>query len=126
MPRATNNPASRRRRKRILKKAKGYFGSRHTLIKTAKEAVERAEAYAYRDRRRRKRDFRQLWIARINAAVRQHGLSYSRFVAGLGAAGIEIDRKVLADIAIRDEAAFAEIVKAVMAAADPAGVAAEA
>ncbi len=115
MPRATNNPASRRRRKKLIKEAKGYFGSRHTLLKTVKEAVDHARVFAYRDRKRRKRDLRQIWIARINAAVRLHGLTYSRFIAGLEAAGIEIDRKVLSELAIHDEAAFAKIVEMVLA-----------
>lgn len=115
MPRATNNPASRKRRKKILKEAKSYFGSRHTLFKTAKEAVDRANVYAYRDRRRRKRDLRQLWIARINAAARIHGVSYSALVAGLKANHIEIDRKILAELAVSDDAAFKAVVDAAMA-----------
>lgn len=106
MPRATNAPASRKRRNRILKKAKGFRGSRSKLYRTAKDAVYKAQQWAYRDRKNRKRTFRQLWIARIGAAARNNGLTYSRFMEGLTAAGIELDRKVLSDIAIHDEAAF--------------------
>jgi large subunit ribosomal protein L20 len=106
MPRAKNNVARLRRKNQILKDAKGYFGRRKNLYKTAKEAVERARRYAYRDRKNRKREFRRLWIIRINAAARQHELSYSRFMSGLRQAGIEIDRKVLADLAIREPQAF--------------------
>ena len=104
-------PASRDRRKKILKLAEGYRGSRHRLIKTAKAAVDHAGQYAYRDRKARKRDFRKLWIARINAGARAHGLSYSRFIDGLKKANIDLDRKVLADIAVHDEAAFAQLVE---------------
>ena len=111
MPRATNAPASRRRRKKYIKAAKGYFGSRHRLYRTAREAVERAGQYAYRDRRQRKRAFRRLWIARINAAARAEGLSYSRFMNGLKRANVEIDRKMLAEIAVRDAVAFKELVE---------------
>ena len=109
MPRATNNVASRRRRKKILKQAKGYRGGRSKQIRTASDAVDRAGQYAYRDRRQKKRTFRALWIARINAAARECGLSYSRLINGLNKADIDIDRKVLADIAVFDKAAFAEI-----------------
>jgi len=101
-------PAAKRR-KRILKRAKGYFGARSKLHSVAVEAVEKAAKYAYRDRRQRKRDFRGLWIARINAAARQHGLSYSRFVSGLKAEGVEIDRKVLAQLALEDPQGFAAL-----------------
>lgn len=111
MPRSTNAPASRNRRRRILKRAKGYRGSRHRLLKTAKQAVDRAGQYAYRDRKVRKRDFRRLWIARINAAVRAHGLTYSRFIKGLKLADIEINRKMLAEIAVSDTTAFSQIVE---------------
>lgn len=111
MPRATNNPASRRRRKKVLKLASGYRGSHHRLIKTAKQAVDHAGQYAYRDRKNRKRDFRKLWIARINAGARANGLSYSRFIAGLKAANVDLDRKVLAEIAATDEAAFTQLVE---------------
>ena len=113
MPRATNAPASRRRRKRVLKAAKGFRGFRSKLYRYAKDAVRKAMVYNYRDRKNRKREFRKLWIQRINAATRAHGLSYSRFSEGLKAAGIELDRKVLSDMAIKDEAAFAAIVKQV-------------
>lgn len=111
MPRASNSPASRRRRKKIVKRASGYRGSRHRLLKTAKQAVDKAGEYAYRDRRARKRDFRRLWIARINAGARANGLSYSRFMSGLKKANIDLDRKVLAEIAATDEAAFAQLVQ---------------
>lgn len=113
MPRATNNPASRRRRKKILKLASGHRGSHHRLIKTAKQSIDHAGQYAYRDRRQKKREFRALWIARINAAARANGLSYSRFINGLHLANIDLDRKVLADIAAQDEAAFTQIVEKV-------------
>jgi len=109
MPRVSTNVARVKRRKKILKEAKGYFGRRKNLYKTAKEAVERAWRYSYRDRKNRKRDFRRLWIVRINAAARQHDLSYSRFMNGLKLAGIELDRKVLADLAIRDPNAFGQL-----------------
>jgi large subunit ribosomal protein L20 len=109
MPRVSNNVARLKRKNKILKHAKGYFGRRKNLYKTAKEAVERGWRYAYRDRKNRKRDFRRLWIVRINAAARQHGLSYSRFMNGLKLAGIEVNRKILADLAIRDPNAFGEL-----------------
>ena len=118
MPRVSNNPASRRRRKRVLKEAKGFFGGRRKLYRTAQESVHRSWQYAYRDRRQKKRDFRRLWIVRINAAARQDGMSYSRFIHGLQEAGIDLDRKVLADIAVRDPEAFSELVAAAQAAAD--------
>ena len=110
MPRATNAPASRKRRKRTLKKAKGFRGSRSKLIRTAKDAIYKSQSWAYRDRKNRKRTFRSLWVQRINAATRAEGLTYSRFIEGLNAAGIELDRKVLSDLAIRDAAAFSAIV----------------
>jgi large subunit ribosomal protein L20 len=94
------------RHKKILKKAKGYYNARRKVFRAAKQAVIKAGQYAYRDRKARKRDFRSLWIQRINAAAREHGLSYSRLIAGLTAAGIVVDRKVLADIALQDPAAF--------------------
>ena len=106
MPRATNAPASRERRKRVLDKAKGYRGRRSKLFRYAKDAVMKGQYWAYRDRKNRKRTFRYLWIARINAAVRANGLTYSRFMEGLTAAGITLDRKVLADMVVTDEAAF--------------------
>lgn len=111
MPRATNNPASRRRRKKILNLASGYRGSHHRLNKTAQQAVAHAGMYAYRDRRVRKREFRALWIARINAGARANGLSYNRFMEGLRKANIEVDRKVLAEIAVSDKAGFAALVE---------------
>ena len=112
MPRVSTNVARLKRKNQILAQAKGYFGRRKNLYKTAKEAVERAHKYAYRDRKNRKREFRRLWIVRINAAARQNELSYSRFMDGLNKAGIEIDRKVLADIAVRDPNAFEQIASA--------------
>ncbi|HEU0012742.1 MAG TPA: 50S ribosomal protein L20 [Longimicrobium sp.] len=112
MPRVKNNVARLRRKNQILAQAKGYFGRRKNLYKTAKEAVERAHKYAYRDRKNRKREFRRLWIVRINAAARMNELSYSRFMDGLKKAGIEIDRKVLADLAVRDPNAFNQLASA--------------
>lgn len=116
MPRATNAPATRARRKRVLKKARGMFGNKSRLFRYAKGAVMRAECYAYRDRKRKKSEFRQLWIVRINAAVRPFGISYSRFMNGLAKAGIELDRRALSEIAIRDEVAFGKIVEKAKAA----------
>ena len=109
MPRVKGGPKTRQRRKKRLKKAKGYWGGRHRLFRTATEAVDKAGEYAYRDRKRRKRDFRRLWIARINAAIRSHGMSYSRLMAGLKKAGIKLDRKILADLAVHDPKGFAHI-----------------
>jgi large subunit ribosomal protein L20 len=109
MPRATNAPASRRRRKKIIKEAKGFRGRRSKLFRYAKNAVMKARVYAYRDRKNRKRNFRMLWQLRINAAARALGLTYSRFMEGIKAAGIELDRKILADLAVKDEAAFKAI-----------------
>ena len=106
MPRIKRSVASRARRKKILKAAKGYYGARSRTFKVAKQAVIKAGQYAYRDRRQRKRQFRRLWITRINAASREHGLSYSAFMAGLKHAGIEVDRKVLAEIAVHEKDAF--------------------
>jgi len=106
MPRPKRSVASRARRKKILKQAKGYYGARSRSFKVAKQAVIRAGQYAYRDRRQRKRQFRSLWIMRINAAARQHGLSYSRFIAGLKQAEIDMDRRVLADLALQEPDAF--------------------
>lgn len=111
MSRARNRVASRARRKKILKKAKGYYGARSRLLKTAKQAVIKAGQYAYRDRRQRKRQFRATWIIRINAAARQHGLSYSRFMQGLQKSSVELDRKILADLAVHHESAFAALAK---------------
>jgi len=110
MPRATNSPASRKRRKRILMKAKGFRGGRSKLFRTAKDSVYKAQAWAYRDRKVRKRTFRGLWIQRINAAAKLNGMTYSRFMEGLKAAGIELDRKVLSDLAITDADAFKALV----------------
>jgi large subunit ribosomal protein L20 len=109
MPRASRSVVSRTRRKKVLKQAKGYYGARSRTFKVAKQAVIKAGQYAYRDRRQRKRQFRSLWIVRINAAAREHGLSYSQFIAGLKKAAIEVDRKVLADLAIHEKAAFAAL-----------------
>ncbi len=109
MPRATNNPASRHRRKKILKAAKGYWGRKSKTLKNAKEAVDRSLLYAYRDRRARKRDFRRLWIIRINAAARLHGLSYSKFMHALKENGVELDRKTLADMAVNDPTGFEKL-----------------
>lgn len=109
MPRAKNSVASRARRKKVLKAAKGYYGARSRSFKVAKQAVIKAGQYAYRDRRQRKRQFRALWIVRINAEARNHGLSYSRFVAGLKRAGIDVDRRVLADLAVHEKQAFAAL-----------------
>ena len=111
MPRATNNPASKARRKKILNLASGYRGSHSRLNKTAQQAVAHAGMHAYRDRKARKREFRRLWIARINAGARANGLTYNRFMEGLKKAGIGLDRKVLADIAATDDTAFAQIVE---------------
>ncbi len=111
MPRATNNPASKRRRKKVLKQAKGYYSGRRKLFQNANETVKRALVYAFRDRRVKKRDFRKLWIARINAASRDAGIPYSQFMAGMRMAGIEVDRKILSELAISDPAAFAGYVK---------------
>ncbi len=110
MPRATNNPASRRRRKKVLKRAKGFWGGRRRLYRSAKETVIRAEVYATRDRKQRKRHFRSLWTVRINAACRQFGTTYSKFIAALKKAKITMDRKSLADLAVRDSAAFKKLV----------------
>jgi large subunit ribosomal protein L20 len=111
MPRATNGPASRHRRKRVLQLAKGFYGARRKLFRYAKDATFKAKYWAYRDRKTRKRNFRALWVQRINAATRSLGLNYNRFIEGLKAAEITLDRKVLADLAVHDEAAFAAIVE---------------
>ena len=103
MPRVKGGTVTRKRRKRVLKLAKGYYGSKHTLYKVANQQVMKSYLYAYRDRRNKKRDFRRLWITRINAAARINGLSYSRLMHGLKVAGIEVNRKMLADLAISDE-----------------------
>jgi large subunit ribosomal protein L20 len=109
MPRVKNGVAHHARKKKVMEAAKGARGSRSKLYKSAKETVERGMRYAYRDRRKKKGEFRMLWIARINAAARLNGLSYSRFMAGLKDAGVEINRKVLADLAVNDAEAFAKI-----------------
>lgn len=109
MPRVRNGAARLKRKKKIMQAAKGARGGRSKLYKAAKETVERGWRYAYRDRRLRKRDFRRLWIVRINAAAREHDLSYNRFMAGLKKAGVTINRKLLADLAVRDPAAFGEL-----------------
>ena len=111
MPRVKRGVTAHRRHKKILKKAKGYYGARSRVFRVAKQAVTKAGQYAYRDRRARKRNFRALWIQRINAASRAHGLAYGQFINGLGKAGIEVDRKVLADLAVHDKAAFAAVVE---------------
>lgn len=109
MARVKGGTVTRKRRKRMLKLAKGYYGSKHTLFKTAKEQVMNSYNYAYRDRRQKKRDFRKLWIARINAAARMNGLSYSKLMHGLKLAEIDINRKMLADLAVHDAAAFTSL-----------------
>lgn len=109
MPRVKRGVTAHARHKKVLDQAKGYYGARRKVFRVAKQAVTKAGQYAYRDRRQRKREFRALWIARINAAARECGLSYSRFINGLKKAAIEIDRKVLADIAVFDKAAFAAL-----------------
>ena len=110
MSRVKRGVAARRRHKRLLNQAEGRRGTRSTLVRPAREALIHALVYAYRDRRDRKRDMRRLWIERINAASRQHGVPYGRFIAGLKAAGVEVDRKILADMAVREPAAFAAMV----------------
>ncbi|MEH6652467.1 MAG: 50S ribosomal protein L20 [Motiliproteus sp.] len=111
MPRVKRGVVARRRHKKILKQAKGYYGARSRVFRVAKQAVIKAGQYAYRDRRQRKRQFRALWIVRINAAARMNGLSYSRLIAGLKKAAIEIDRKVLADLAVHEKEVFSAIVE---------------
>ncbi|EIC28536.1 MULTISPECIES: 50S ribosomal protein L20 [Methylomicrobium] len=119
MPRVKRGVTARARHKKILKQAKGYYGARSRVYRVAKQAVIKAGQYAYRDRRQKKRQFRALWIVRINAAARQCGLSYSRLINGLSNANVAIDRKVLADIAVRDMDAFAEIAKIAKANVSP-------
>ena len=116
MARVKRGVVARRRHKKVLKQAKGYYGARSRVFRVAKQAVIKAGQYAYRDRRQRKRQFRALWIARINAAARINGLSYSRFIHGLKVANIEIDRKVLADLAVFEKEVFAKLVDAAKAA----------
>ena len=110
MPRATNAPASRERRKRVLDQASGYRGRRSKLFRYAKDATMKGKYWSYRDRKTRKRNFRMLWIARVNAAARAHGITYSRFMEGIKAAGIDLDRKILSDLAITEDAVFQGIV----------------
>jgi len=111
MPKVNTGPAKRRRHKRILKRAKGYFGRRSTILRTARDAVERAEEHARFGRKQRKRDFRRLWITRISAAARERGISYSRLMQGLKAADVRINRKAMSDLAITDPGAFGELVE---------------
>lgn len=123
MPRATNAQATKKRRKRVVKLAKGYFGNKSRLFRYAKDAVWRAGKFAYRDRKKKKTEFRQLWIIRINAACRSHGMSYSRFMAGLKAAQIDLNRKSISEIAIHDEMAFKTIIEKAKAALETKTVA---
>src|SRR5258707_2943170 len=118
MPRVKRSVHARKKRRKVLEQAKGYWGLKNSNYTYAKEQVEHSLVYAYRDRKNRKRTFRQLWIIRINAAAREHGLSYNRFIAGVHAAGIELDRKSLADIAVSDPAAFAAIAASAKTALD--------
>jgi large subunit ribosomal protein L20 len=121
MPRTKHSVPSRERRKRYLKAAKGFVGGRSKLYRTARETVERSMVYAYRDRRQRKRDFRRLWIARINAAARLNGLSYNRFISGLKKADVNIDRKMLAEMAVNDKEAFRSLAEMAKSAAGTTG-----
>ena len=123
MARVKRGVTAHAKHKKVIKAAKGFYGRRKNTIRVAKQAVEKSMQYAYRDRKRRKRTFRALWIQRINAAVREHGLTYGRFIDGLSKAGIEIDRKVLSDIAIRDAAAFKALVDQAAAAVKKAAAA---
>ncbi len=116
MPRVKRGTKRRQRRKKILARAKGYYLSKHNCYRIAREQVDRSLAFAYRDRRQKKRQFRRLWIQRIGAAARQNGISYSRFIDGLHKAGVEIDRKILADLAVREPAAFTALVEKARAA----------
>ena len=116
MARVKRGVTAGRRHKKVLHKAKGYYNARRKIYRVAKQAVIKAGQYAYRDRRAKKREFRALWITRINAGARQHGISYSRFIAGLNAAGIEVDRRLLAELAVTDSAAFGAIVEQASAA----------
>lgn len=121
MPRTKNSVASRERRKKYLKRAKGFFGGRSRLYRAARETVERAGVFAYRDRRQRKRDFRKLWIARINAAARLNGLSYNRFISGLKKADVDVNRKILAEMAVNDQNGFRELAELAKSASDDSG-----
>jgi large subunit ribosomal protein L20 len=120
MPRVKRGVTAHARHKKILKKAKGYRGFRSKIVRIAKQAVTKAGQYAYRDRRQRKRQFRALWITRINAGAREHGISYSLFMNGLKKAGIEVDRKILADLAVNEKASFAALVEQAKAQLDNA------
>ena len=113
MPRANSSVPRHRRHRKIIKQAKGYYGARSRTFKAAKDAVWKAGTYAYRDRRQRKRQFRRLWITRINAAARLNGMSYSAFIAGMNDSGLELNRKVLADLAVHNPNTFAELVKSI-------------
>jgi large subunit ribosomal protein L20 len=119
MARVKRGNQRKERRKKILKAAKGFYGKKSSAHRIAKQAVDQAGVYAYRDRRQKKRDFRSLWIVRINAAARQHGLSYSRFMEGLNKSGTEVNRKMLADLAVRDAAAFGALVETAKGALEP-------
>lgn len=116
MSRVKRGVAAHARHRKVLKNAKGYYGRRKNTIKVARQAVEKAGQYAYRDRKARKRNFRALWIQRINAGAREHGLTYGRFINGLGKAGVEVDRKMLADLAVREPGAFRTLVEQARAA----------
>jgi len=116
MPRSKGGTVARKAHKKVIKKAKGYFSRRKNIFRVAVQAVEKAEQYGYRDRRNKKRNFRSLWIQRINAATRAQGLTYGRFIFGLSKAGIEVDRKVLADLAVHDAGAFNALVEKAKAA----------
>ena len=118
MPRTKNGPASRQRKKKVLKMARGYRGPKSKCYRPANEQVMHSLQYAYRDRKVRKGDFRKLWITRINAAAREHGMSYSRFICGLKNAGVEVDRKILADIAVNDPETFGKLVEVAAGAGD--------
>ena len=120
MTRVKRSVHARKKRRATLERAKGFRGEAHSNYKRAKEAVMKADSYAYRDRKNKKRDFRRLWIVRINAAARQHDMSYSVFINGLGLAGIEVDRKILADIAVRDPQAFGALAEKARAALNAA------
>ncbi len=121
MPRTKHGVPSRKRKKKIFRAAKGFFGGRSKLYRTARESVEHAMVYTYRDRRRKKRDFRRLWIARINAAARLNGLSYNRFISGLKKADVNIDRKMLAEMAVNDKEAFRSLAEKAKSTAEPTG-----
>jgi large subunit ribosomal protein L20 len=119
MPRVKGGPKTRERRRKRLKMAKGYYGGKSRLFRTATEAVDKSMLYAYRDRRRKKRDFRRLWIARISAAVRAEGITYSRFMEGLKKAGVSLNRKILSDMAFHDAAGFSKVIQVARRTAGP-------